>query len=127
MSNSSKYHQRREQLKQLSAAAKMAIKMGATPCERVNEWLLEYYRELDPDISEFNTFFQWKQKGYSIKKGSKAYVIWGSPVKGKNQEPADEDPGSGDDEYRFFPLCYLFADNQVIRHEKVKELAHEQV
>jgi len=113
------HQEKRDALKSLSSAAKMAIAMGATDASHVNEWVLDHYREENPEISEFNTFNQWKEKGCSVKKGSKAFVIWGSPRKGKKQEESPKDD-STEDEYKFFPLSYLFADTQV----EIREVAN---
>lgn len=112
MNKTEKYIQRRNELKALSKIAQLAIKSEETDASSVNEWILDYYREQEPAISEFNTFNQWKEKGFSIKKGSTAYVIWGSPRKVENPEP--ENSGDSDnDEYKYWPLCYLFSDQQV--------------
>ena len=74
---------------------------------------------LDMTITEFNTFAQWKELGYTILKGSKAFVIWGQPRTGnENKEETDTKRGEGeDDEYSFFPVCYLFSDKQVRKVE----------
>lgn len=109
MNRSEKYFKRRANLKALSKVAKMAIESGATEASHVNEWILDFYREENPEIEEFNTFHQWKEKGFSIKKGSEAFVIWGKPRKVE----APDDSESDDDEYKYWPLCYLFSDQQV--------------
>lgn len=119
MNKSEKYQQRRADLKALSQVAQMAIKNEATDASHVNEWILDYYREQNPGIKEFNTFNQWKEKGFHIKKGSEAFVIWGSPRKiedpeadGKPEKPGLQAPGE-DDDNTYWPLCYLFSDQQV--------------
>jgi hypothetical protein len=58
--------------------------------------------------SEFKTFHQWKALGKSILKGSKAFTLWGSP-----KEINHPDPEVEDDEFKYWPLCYLFSDKQV--------------
>lgn len=66
---------------------------------------------------EFNTFKQWKEQGATIKKGSKAFLVWGQPI-GKQRAQEAQQKGQEapeEDEYRFFPICYLFSDKQVIK------------
>jgi len=65
--------------------------------------------------TEFNTFNQWKNQGRTIKKGAKAYAIWGQPIYPKNK-PQVETETEGD-EYKYFPICYLFSDLQLVEPE----------
>lgn len=70
----------------------------------VNEAILNHYRE-DTGASRFDSFNQWKEKGFHVIKGETAFLVWGSP---RTAPVAD----SGDD-YKYFPLCFLFSDLQV--------------
>jgi hypothetical protein len=82
----------------------------------VNYMLLNHMYDTD-GAEEFNTFKQWKEQGASIKKGSKAFLVWGQPV-GKQRAQEAQQKGQDapeEDEYRFFPICYLFSDKQVIK------------
>lgn len=63
--------------------------------------------------TEFNTFKQWKDKGATIVKGQTAFVIWGQPLQPKEQKKEDDNKEAEED-YRYFPLCFLFSDKQVI-------------
>jgi hypothetical protein len=64
---------------------------------------------------EFNTFNQWKEKGATILKGSKAFTIWGQPIRAKEQEkPKEKTESDTADDYKYFPLCFLFSDKQVL-------------
>lgn len=65
--------------------------------------------------TEFNTFNQWKEQGATVKKGEKAFLIWGQPIRAKagEPEPKAEDTDTEADKYKYFPLCYLFSDVQV--------------
>jgi hypothetical protein len=104
MKNIEAYKERRETLKKLSTAVKALVKEGVY--KTVNEALInEFYKKTDPEIKDFNTFSSWKEKGKTILKGSKAFVIWGQPRNIKQDEENDE--------FKFWPLCYLFSDNQV--------------
>ena len=100
------YKVRREQLKELSRMLKLQIKDGAIDAETINDALIQLYSQ--DGHAEFKTFQQWKELGKSIIKGSKAYVVWGRP-----QAIRDQDPDGEHDEFRFWPLCYLFGDKQV--------------
>lgn len=59
---------------------------------------------------EFKTFEQWKREGKRVKKGEKAVLIWGQPVQGKAKKEKDNDP---ENMYEYWPICYLFSDQQV--------------
>jgi hypothetical protein len=100
------YKVRRENLKELSRRLKLGMKSGAIDAASVNDALIQFYTA--DGHKEFKTFNQWKELGKSIIKGSKAFVVWGSP-----QAIQHPDPESENDEFKFWPLCYLFSDKQV--------------
>jgi hypothetical protein len=104
---------KRNNLKAISRIAQQAIKNGATDAQTVNEFVINSFKSDNLGIEEFHTFNQWKEKGFKILKGSTAYVVWGSPRKGKANEPVKLDDGTESDEFEFFPLCYLFSNLQV--------------
>lgn len=79
--------------------------MGVIDAPSINAALIELYNK--EGHSNFKTFNQWKAAGKSIIKGSKAFTVWGSP---RDSKP---DPQAEKDEYQFFPLCYLFSEQQV--------------
>lgn len=84
----------------------------------VNYLLLHHIYDTD-GASEFKTFMQWKTEGATIKKGAKAFIIWGQPL-GSRPEDKEE---IEDQEYMYFPLCYLFSDKQVSKPiDRVKEI-----
>jgi hypothetical protein len=87
----------------------------------INYMLLNHVYVTD-GATEFNTFHQWKEKGATIKKGSKAFVIWGQPVGRQRAEKTEAkgEPQEEDNEYEFFPLCFLFSDKQVITAEEME-------
>lgn len=70
---------------------------------------------------KFETFKEWKSQGATIKKGAKATVIWGQPRQGVAtlEQKLDNDPNSiptedtAVEEYEFFPLCFLFSEDDV--------------
>jgi hypothetical protein len=104
----SKYQENRDKLKQLSKVAKQAIKVNGG-YQNVNDYVIrECYTT--PENTEFNTFFQWREKGFKVKKGEHAFVIWGAPMKAQKTEHKEK---QNDDEFSFYPLCYLFSNKQV--------------
>lgn len=96
----------------LSKVVRRMVKEGMY--DSVNEGIKETYMESDPEISEFKTFNQWKEDGCTIKKGSKAYIIWGQPREVSQVPEGSEEP----EEFKYWPLCYLFANTQVFKREE---------
>ena len=67
-------------------------------------------------ITEFNKFNEWINKGASVKKGEKAYPIWGQPVGAQKENEAEakgEEYKATETENRRFPMCYVFSNLQV--------------
>lgn len=108
-----KYLANRKALIEKSKAARELIEMGEV--DTVNEGLIYLY-SFNTTIKEFNTFREWKEKGYTIKKGSKAYFVWGQPRKVPQTTDENEEK-----EFKYWPLCYLFADDQVIKKGKPQQ------
>jgi len=100
------YKVRRENLKELSRRLKIGMKSGDIDAASVNQALIQFYAA--DGHKEFKTFYQWKALGKAIIKGSKAFVVWGSP-----QAIQIQDEESENDEFKYWPLCYLFSDKQV--------------
>ena len=118
-SKKEQYKANRTALIQISTGLRQLVKSGAI--DSVNEGLKEIYEKSDPNIEEFKTFWQWKDEGYTIKKGSKAFLIWGQPRKGSQVAEGSEEP----EEYNYWPLCYLFANTQVFRADREKQPEQE--
>lgn len=59
--------------------------------------------------NEFHSFKGWLQLGKRVKKGETAFLIWGRPRKMKAKEAADEEEKN----IKFFPLAYVFSNEQV--------------
>ena len=117
MSKGKQFKETRMKLIELSNVAKQ-MRQKERLDMTINEILLKLIYNTN-GATEFNTFAQWKELGYTILKGSKAFVIWGQPRTGnENKEETDTKRGEGeDDEYSFFPVCYLFSDKQVRKVE----------
>jgi len=68
---------------------------------------------------EFKKFREWKEEGFTIKKGEKGFMLWAQPLEvlqqlndGVKPEEVEES-----EENQFFPVCYLFSNKQVIKAE----------
>jgi len=109
------YLKKRKELIELSKFVRMGVKSGAY--DSVNEGLKEIYQETNPEIEEFKTFFQWKEEGATVRKGQTAFLIWGQPRKGEQVPEGANEP----EEYKYWPLCYLFANTQVYKPEAKPE------
>lgn len=123
MKNHNKEQQKakRTQLVVISRGLQELVKMGEI--DTVNEGLIRLYMEDDPEITEFNTFSQWKERGATIKKGSKAFLVWGQPRRIERTEEGeakggDSKEGEEDQNMEFYPICNLFANTQVITLEE---------
>lgn len=98
---------KRQQLKDLSKAAKMLVSMGQA--EGINEALVLLYQQ--QGHTEIHSFKHWLSLGYVVKRGEKALLLWGQPLKAAKQEKKEVD--SDKDEFSFFPLAYVFSNQQV--------------
>jgi len=106
-----------EYRKQKIAKAKSNIEALAAASMTINSIVLSYYQADNQGATEWNTFKQWKEQGYSVKKGEKAFYIWGAPRRiNKKDEHKQEGEISADDlesKAEFWPLCALFNNLQV--------------
>ena len=113
MEKLSRYKENREILKALSQQVKPLVKSGQY--DFINEALIDcIYRQEGHE--EFNTLPQWNKKGFKIIKGSRAFLVWGSPKEmtiETQSEPGTEAPDNEDEKDNFWPLCYLFSNLQV--------------
>jgi hypothetical protein len=105
---------REEKVKKLIAISKIARIQAQETGETVNEILIELYTTEEHE--EFKTLNMWNKEGYRVKKGEEAFLVWGKPKKGDDQEekpvePTEEDIKKG----KFWPMAYLFSNAQVIK------------
>ena len=118
---------RRDNLIKLSVKAKMYRKEKADEAQtveeammwasmRINDIIALWYRE-QTGAKEFKTFQQWHNEGYFVKRGEKAFVLWGRKreVKDVGKKEAAE---SENIDYEFFPIAYLFSDKQIQKAER---------
>lgn len=97
------------------SAALMAATTGEKPT--VNEILLMMYKE-QTGCNDFRRFNEWKAAGYKVKKGEKAFRVWGAPIRAKkaseDSQADDAKEGEGEDSsYKHWPMCCLFNESQV--------------
>jgi len=116
--------ERREWLRGISADFQAQQKImeltGADYIPSINEMLRAYY-EKQANITELNTFDQWKEKGYQVRRGEKAFLFWGKP-KSRQQQPTEPNEDESEQAQQvepltarqndYFPLCYLFDISQ---------------
>lgn len=116
--------EKRKLLRTLSNASIQAAEdLNLNPKEyKVNDLLMHFIYNADK-THQFNTFMGWKANGYIVKKGAKALLLWGQPL---NRDRQDKTTGqiieSNEDESGspFFPIAYLFRDDQVSKPEPRK-------
>jgi hypothetical protein len=84
----------------------------------INRLLISFYLDSLPRGAELQSFFTWKERGFSIKKGSEGFMVWGRPrVKGDFKKLADDDT---ENKEKYFPISYLFSSEQVEKKEEQK-------
>jgi len=107
--------ERRAKFYKLSALSDELSEANYNDEENVNSLLISYYLDSLPRGAELQSFFTWKQRGYSIKKGSVGFMIWGRPrIKGDFKKLANNDT---ENELKYFPISYLFSSEQVEKKE----------
>lgn len=102
---------KRQQLRELSKIAKLRMQAD---CEgmTVNEILIEeFYTNEENTI--FKTLREWSKEGYKVKKGEKAFLIWGKP-RAINKKEAQQ-PKEDEEKEDFYPICFIFSNAQVVK------------
>ena len=101
--------EKRDILKSLSKTAKLLIELCATEHTRVNDVIL--YEMYSEQHSEFHTFKDWKEMGFNVIKGSKAFFIWSKPKKAKKKSENEDE--ENDKEFKMYGIAHLFSNSQV--------------
>lgn len=109
------YLQNRKNLIAHSQLLRQLVKEGAL--HTVNEGLKNMYTEQNPEIVEFKTFNQWKEEGATVRRGEKAFLVWGQPRKAEQVPEGSQEP----EEFKYWPICYLFANTQVVTADQMRE------
>ncbi len=100
---------KREKLKEISKFAK-SLQETEYPDLTINEILIDviYQRENGERLT-FDTFNGWRKRGKRVRKGEKAYLIWGK----KREVPIQEAQEGDNDSFKFFPMAFVFSNEQV--------------
>ena len=108
---------RRQALRDLSYELKSLAELNGQEAN-VNELLRDFYA--GTGHTELKTFDQWKEDGYFIRKGEKALLLWGKPKASKNaiQEATQQGKSEEDADTDFYPLAYLFSQQQVTKYNQ---------
>jgi SET domain-containing protein len=96
---------------ELSKTAKM-IQLTDPDERNINSILIEEFY-MDDNNQEFNTFHDWIKQGKKVKKGEKAFLVWGRKRKNTQDQPTAEPKSADEKEFSFYPMCYLFSNAQV--------------
>lgn len=100
----------RENLKLLSLEVKDLVDDGTF--FTINDAIMETLYKDDTN-KEFKSYRQWKNEGYQVNKGEKAFLLWAKPKqinKPMEESPTDEE---WEEMLKFFPIAYLFSNAQV--------------
>ncbi len=105
--------QKRTLLKDLSNTAKMLLDANPDLGDTVNDVILNVMYK-SKEHATFHSFKQWKEKGFSVKKGSKCFFIWSKPIRAKKKD-ADVKETKDDDKntFKMFGIATLFSNAQV--------------
>lgn len=114
--------QKREQLKVLSQSLIARRNLGeymGNEDDTVNGLLRFHYA--CNGYTNLKTFKEWKEAGYTVRKGEKALLIWGMPVTSKAEKQRIEELKSRvrkKMQKRIFSLVLPFAESQVHKLDK---------
>ena len=115
--------------------AKSAAQALFLESQPLNYFILKFvYAPAEEGTTEFKKFNEWKNEGYTIKKGSKAFPVWSQPTKREKKAQEDEsepapvwmenadgttgEEGNTHSERERFNMCYLFSNLQVTRRDQ---------
>ena len=92
--------ERREQLKKFSAEVKPLVEDGTF--KTINGAIIAKFLR-NEENQTFKSFDEWKSEGMKVKKGSKAFYIWGKPTEVKTETES----------FEYFPIRFIFSNAQV--------------
>jgi len=108
--NNSRRDARRKALISLSTKAREMREESEELADcTLNDIIISHFYT-DEENFEFKLLRDWNKEGQQVKKGARAFTVWGKKRKGTK---AAEQEGGEDQEYKFFPLAYLFSNAQV--------------
>lgn len=111
--------EKREILKDFSSRAKAIREELLKQCKQpeeeelieamtINQLIVEHIYT-NEQHQKFNTFKGWIKNGFVVKKGEKAFLLWGR----KKQEIEKPNGEQTTEELDFFPITFVFSNNQV--------------
>lgn len=114
----SKHLSATERRLKLSDLSKKLVKLrnyGIIQCDgnTVNALLLDYYEKNAGRKLLLKTFEEWRKEGYFVRRGEKAFDIWGKKISStKDKDAKDTETKETKELKDFFPLCHLFDISQ---------------
>ena len=103
MKNSEITTEKRKELKAISNTLKDAKKEGAI--QTINEGLKQLYQA--QGHTNLKTYNEWEKLGMHVKRGEKAFYVWGSQTEKTVNDEGEEKI------ITYFPMLALFSENQV--------------
>jgi hypothetical protein len=91
---------------------KLAAQGGDYAVPRVNDILLQFYKE-EAKATEFHSYAGWMKLSKKVRRGSKGFLIWSQPrvadEKIKDEKGNTEIAG----EYKYWATAYVFSNRQI--------------
>jgi len=107
-----------EMLRELSEEARDIREFEGLDCT-INELIIERFYT-DERHHTFKKFKEWKEEGYRVIKGSRAFFVWGKKralEKDSEGNPTEDKTKENEEDQEkkktFFPMAYLFSNAQV--------------
>jgi hypothetical protein len=105
------HHSKKKALIALSKLAKEIQEMEDEP-RNINSILIDDFYQKG-EHQDFKTFQEWIKQGQRVKRGEKAFLVWGRKRKSNQDQTTTEPQSKEEKEFSFYPLCYLFSNAQV--------------
>ena len=102
-----------KKLSELSKILKPEISKGSF--QNMKAALMSTYSNGKENV-EFKSARQWKEEGFTVKAKAKAYLFWGKPILSTGEDGKEK---------KFFPVVYLYSNNQVSKSKEVEAPAQE--
>jgi len=109
-------HKKRKALKELSDKVQLQAIGSEFQDNTVNEKLMRFAYNPQGQLT-FKSFNGWKQLNFTIKKGEKAFLLWGQPVASKTKKNREDKEDNKEDNYTYFPIAYVFSNMQVTKRK----------
>lgn len=105
--------EKRERLKILSAQAKEIRELEGKEEKTINDIIIETFYK-DETHQDFKSFKGWIKEGFAVKKGEKAFLVWGRPKQeNKNGEVKAVIENEDGENGTFYPVSFIFSNAQV--------------